>query len=192
MGEVISLLLFLLAANLDTVLLAMSWSLRQRRFSKRAVLIIAAITTAATWLALVLGGWAGSLMAGPLAKKLAGPCCWPLESGSWWMDCGRRRNRLRVPATLAECGAVALALGVNNMGMGVGAGLAGLGPEAAALCNFLITIAAMALGSWLGHRAAGTWFSAGGPCLGALLIVLGAVDRGCEGTYIREAGGHRL
>lgn len=176
MGEVISLLLFLLAANLDTVLLAMSWSLRQRRFSKRAVLIIAAITTAATWLALVLGGWAGSLMAGPLAKKLGGALL--LAIGVWILVDGLREKEEQapVPATLAECGAVALALGVNNMGMGVGAGLAGLGPEAAALCNFLITIAAMALGSWLGHRAAGTWFSRWAPLLRALLIVLGAVE----------------
>ena len=62
------------------------------------------------------------------------------------------------------------------MGMGVGAGLAGLGPEVAALCNFLITIAAMVLGSWLGHRAGGTWFSRYAPLAsGGLLIVLGAV-----------------
>ena len=72
MGEIISLLLFLLAANLDTVMLAMSWGLRQRRFSRKAVFVIAAVTTAATWLALALGGWAGSLLAGMLAKRLGG------------------------------------------------------------------------------------------------------------------------
>ena len=48
MGEIISLLLFLLAANLDTVMLAMGWGLRQRRFSRKAVFVIAAVTTAAT------------------------------------------------------------------------------------------------------------------------------------------------
>ena len=170
MGEIISLLLFLLAANLDTVLLAMSWSLRQRRFSKKAVFIIAAITTAATWLALVLGCWAGSLMAGSLAKKLGGALL--LAIGVWILVDGLREQEEQapVPATLAECGTVALALGINNMGMGVGAGLA-------ALCNFLITVAAMALGSWLGHRAAGTWFSRWAPLAsGILLIVLGAVE----------------
>ena len=177
MGQIISLLLFLLAANLDTVLLAMSWSLRQRRFSQKAVFMIAAITTAATWLALVLGGWAGSLMTGLMAKKLGGALL--LAIGVWMLVDGLREkeDQAAIPATLAECGTVALALGVNNMGMGVGAGLAGLGPGLAALCNFLITVAAMALGGWLGHQAAGTWFSRWAPLAsGILLIVLGAVE----------------
>ena len=176
MGEIISLLLFLLAANLDTEMLAMSWGLRQRRFSRKAVFVIAAVTTAATWLALALGGWAGSLLAGMLAKRLGGALL--LAMGVWMLVDGLREkeDQAPVPASLAECGALALALGANNMGMGVGAGLAGLGPEVAALCNFLITIAAMVLGSWLGHRAGGTWFSRYAPLAsGGLLIVLGAV-----------------
>lgn len=137
MGEIISLLLFLLAANLDTVMLAMSWGLRQRRFSRKAVFVIAAVTTAATWLALALGGWAGSLLAGMLAKRLGGALL--LAMGVWMLVDGLREkeDQAPVPASLAECGALALALGANNMGMGVGAGLAGLGPEVAALCNFL-------------------------------------------------------
>ena len=83
MGEIISLLLFLLAANLDTVMLAMSWGLRQRRFSRKAVFVIAAVTTAATWLALALGGWAGSLLAGMLAKRLGGALL--LAMGVWML-----------------------------------------------------------------------------------------------------------
>lgn len=178
MGQIISLLLFLLAANLDTVLLAMSWGLRQRRFSALAVFIIAAITTAATWIALVLGVCAAGMMEIQTAKKLGGFLL--IVMGIWMIVDGLREKEscpTPVPATLAECSAIALALAANNMGMGVGAGLAGLEPGWAALFNFLITVAAMALGSGLGRKAAGTWFSRYAPMIsGGMLIVLGAVE----------------
>lgn len=178
MGQIISLLLFLLAANLDTMLLAMSWGLRRRRFSTLAVLIIAAITTAATWIALVLGVCTAGLMEAQTAKKLGGFLL--IIMGIWMSIDGLREKEIEqtpVPATLAECSAVALALAANNMGMGVGAGLTGLAPGWAALCNFVITIAAMLLGCGLGHKAAGSWMSHYAPMIsGGVLIVLGAVE----------------
>ena len=178
MGQIIPLLLFLLSANLDTVLLAMSWGLRQRRFTTLAVLIIAAITTVATWLALVLGGYTAELMAAQTAKEAGGVLL--ILIGIWMVIDGLREKEVcqtAIPATLAECSAVALALAVNNMGMGVGAGLAGLDPRLAALCNFLITIGSMILGCGLGRRTAGTWISRYAPMLsGGLSIVLGAVE----------------
>lgn len=179
MGELLSLLLFLLAANLDTVLLAMSWGLRQRRFSRRAALVIASVTTAATWLALALGRWAAGWLTEGFAQRVGGGVL--LAMGVWVLADGLREQEAEtpMPASLGECGMVALALGANNMGMGVGAGLAGLTPGLAALCNLLITVAALGLGSWLGRRAAGSWFSRWAPLAsGVLLIVLGAVELG--------------
>ena len=62
MGEWISLICVLLTANLDTVLLAMGWSLRRRRFTLGAVAVIGLVTTAATLLALKLGHWAAGYL----------------------------------------------------------------------------------------------------------------------------------
>lgn len=178
MGQIISLLLFLLSANLDTVLLAMSWGLRQRRFSPLAVLVIAAITTVATWFALLLGGCTAELMAGETAKKAGGFLL--ICIGIWMLLDGLREKNTTptpLPATLAECSAIALALAVNNMGMGVGAGLAGLNPWLTSLCNFLITIVSMAVGAGLGRRAAGSWISRYASLLsGGLMVVLGAAE----------------
>ena len=45
-------------------------------FPRKAVFVIAAVTTAATWLALSPWGLGRSLLAGMLAKRLGGgPCC---------------------------------------------------------------------------------------------------------------------
>ena len=72
MGEWISLICVLLTANVDTVLLAMGWSLRRRQFTLGAVAVIGVVTTAATWLALTLGHWAAGCLAALTAKKAGG------------------------------------------------------------------------------------------------------------------------
>ena len=72
MGEWISLICVLLTANLDTALLAMGWSLRRRRFTLGAVVVIGVVTTAATWLALTLGHWAAGCLTVLTAKKAGG------------------------------------------------------------------------------------------------------------------------
>lgn len=59
-------------ANLDTALLAMGWSLRRRRFTLGAVVVIGVVTTAATWLALTLGHWAAGCLTVLTAKKAGG------------------------------------------------------------------------------------------------------------------------
>ena len=177
MGELLSLLLFLAAANLDTALLAMSWSLRRRRLSRRAALVIAGVTTAATWLSLVLGGLASGWLPAAVSGRVGGGLL--LAMGVWVLadGPGERAEEPPVPVSLGESAGLALTLGANNAGMGVGAGLAGSGPSLAALCNLFLTAGALALGRWLGGRTRGTWFTRWAPVgSGVLLIVLGAVE----------------
>lgn len=83
MGEWISLICVLLTANLDTALLAMGWSLRRRRFTLGAVVVIGVVTTAATWLALTLGHWAAGCLTVLTAKKAGGALL--IAMGVWMM-----------------------------------------------------------------------------------------------------------
>ena len=83
MGEWISLICVLLTANVDTVLLAMGWSLRRRQFTLGAVAVIGVVTTAATWLALTLGHWAAGCLAALTAKKAGGGLL--IAMGVWMM-----------------------------------------------------------------------------------------------------------
>lgn len=178
MGELLTLLCVLLAANVDTILLAMGWTLRRRKFTLGAVGMIAVVTTAATWLALSLGGWAAHWLTVATAKKAAGALL--LGMGVWTViDALRERppEETAMPVRWGECLTLSLALAGNNMGLGLGAGLGGSDPLAAALCNCAITLLALALGGALGRRAAKGWLQQYGPVIsGVVLILMGALE----------------
>ena len=178
MGELLTLLCVLLAANLDTIFLAMGWTLRQKRFTIEAMGMIAAVTTAATWLALFLGGWAAHWLTVTTAKKAGGALL--LGMGVWTViDALRERpaEETAMPMRWGECLTLSLALAGNNMGLGLGAGLGGSDPLLAALCNCAITLLALAAGGALGRRAAKGWLHQYGPMLsGVILILMGALE----------------
>ena len=67
-----AVLLFALACNLDTVLLAVGYAAKGVRISSAHSLIIAAVTTAVTWLSLALGDTAARVLSPGLAGKLGG------------------------------------------------------------------------------------------------------------------------
>lgn len=122
MGAILSLVCVLLAANLDTVLLSMSWTIRRKQFTVGAVVMIAAVTTAATWLALTLGSWAAAQVSGTLAKKSGGALL--LGVGVWMVVDALRERKMEeapVPMRWKECLNLSLALAGNNIGMGAGA-----------------------------------------------------------------------
>ena len=177
MGEWISLICVLLTANLDTVLLAMGWSLRRRRFTLGAVAVIGLVTTAATWLALTLGHWAAGYLTALTAKKAGGALL--IAMGVWMVIDALREEPPEakpMPVKWGECVALSLTLAGNNMGLGVGAGLAGSSAWAAALCNCVITVLAIFLGSAVGRCTARGWLHQHGAMLsGAILVLLGAV-----------------
>lgn len=177
MGEWISLICVLLTANVDTVLLAMGWSLRRRQFTLGAVAVIGVVTTAATWLALTLGHWAAGCLVALTAKKAGGGLL--IAMGVWMMIDALREEPPKttpVPVGWGECLALSLTLAGNNMGLGIGAGLAGSSAWAAALCNCVITVLAIFLGGALGRCALRGWLYQYGAMLsGAVLVLLGAV-----------------
>lgn len=177
MGEWISLICVLLTANLDTALLVMGWSLRRRRFTLGAVVVIGVVTTAATWLALALGHWAAGCLNMLTAKKAGGALL--IAMGVWMMIGSLREEPPEtkpMPVKWGECLALSLALAGNNMGLGVGTGLAGSNAWRAALCNCVITVLALFLGSALGRCALQGWLYQYGAMLsGVVLVLLGAV-----------------
>ena len=64
------------------------------------------------------------------------------------------------------------ALAVNNAGIGLAAGITGLSPVLAAVCNFILTLLALRLGQVLGRRLT-RWSALALPLSGALLVALG-------------------
>lgn len=179
MLELFSPLLFALACNLDTVLLAAGFRLRGMRLSSRGAVIIAAITTVITVLSLFLGQRAALLLPASLPESLGGLVL--VTMGLWFLlDWLRRPDQdSSVPPPAAghvAWVALAAALGVNNAGAGVAAGMSGVRPILGGAVNFFVTFLSLGLGHYLGSRAKREHVDGWAlPLSGLLLAVLGAI-----------------
>lgn len=169
---------FSLACNLDTLVLSLGYALRGTHISAGGALVIAAVTTAVTWLSLALGGLAAALLPPVLPRMLGGLVL--VGIGAWFLLDSLRRwgqpdaQAPPAPATVPAQVALAAALAVNNAGAGVAAGVSGIAPGWAAAVNFAVTLLALLLGRTLGRSAAGRALGRYAlPLSGALLVALG-------------------
>ncbi len=181
MSNLLYSLLFALACNLDTVLLAAVFRMRGTRLSPAGALVIAGITTAITVLSLESGSAAARLILPGRTEALGGLVL--AAMGVWFLLDGLPHPEedtgflLRGTGTAAWV-VLAAALGVNNAGAGIAAGVSGLSPLLGGAVNFAVTFFSLALGRWLGRRAEekkgvpGRWVM---PASGVLLILLGAL-----------------
>ena len=177
LASVGAILVFTMACNLDTVLLSMGYAARGLSVSAGGCLILAGVTTAATWLSLALGAAAGRFLSAGLGDMLGGLVL--LAIGLWFL-----LGWLRSPVEGAEplpCVRawvpLAAALAVNNAGAGVAAGISGLSPLWAAVCNFCVTLLFIPLGGWLGAGPLGRLLGKCAlPLSGLLLVLLGAAE----------------
>ncbi len=171
-------LVFSMACNLDTVLLSMGYALRGVRVSFGGSLAIAAITTAITWFSLALGSLAAAVLTAQFSNMLGGLVL--VGIGAWFLLDYLRRlgpSQEEAPPPLSGPWAwisLAAALAVNNAGAGVAAGVSGISPLLASMCNFAVTLFFLPLGSWLGAGRVGRLLGKYAlPLSGALLIALG-------------------
>ncbi len=177
MGLFCPALIFALACNLDTVLLAAGHALDGNTLSRFGAMIIAIITTLVTVLALVLGARAASML--PLGGVHALGSLVLIFMGIWFLlDALAKRNTIPAPAVsgggFAALCSLSAALGINNAGAGVAAGISGVSPLWGGTVNFGVTLIALALGHRLGRltvgKPMGGWALG---CSGVLLLLLG-------------------
>ena len=163
-------LLFALACNLDTALAAVGQGARGGRLQVGRALLVALVTSAVTWLSLTLGSAGGELLPPGLADRLGGLAL--LGLGLWYiLEALRGKGEEQMGANRGWL-ALSAALAVNNAGVGVAAGVTGLDPVLSALCNFFVTLLALALGRRLG-RELERWQALALPLSGGLLALLG-------------------
>lgn len=168
-------LLFSLACNLDTLLLAFCYRLKGVEVTPFQSILVAFVTTIITYLSLVLGAVA-SLSLGDSGTTLGGLVL--VGMGLWflldWLRGHQEGENPAAPNRLWGWVSLAAALAVNNGGIGVAAGVGGLPPLTCALFNFGVTLLTLPLGRWLGAKIHGTWLRQGVlPLSGVLLLILG-------------------
>lgn len=163
-------LLFALACNLDTVLSAVGQGAGGGRLGLREAFTVALVTTAVTFLSLTLGSLGASLLPRGLAERLGGLALTAL--GSWYLLDALRGGSPGPQKGSRSWLALSAALAVNNAGVGVAAGVTGLPPVLASVCNFAVTLLSLLLGRQLG-RTLSRWSALALPVSGALLVALG-------------------
>ena len=164
-------ILFALACNLDTVLAAVGQGAGGDGLGLREMLTAALVTTAVTFLSLTLGALGAAMLPQGLADRLGGLA---LTALGLWYILDALRGGDNGPEGGAGRGWLALsaALAVNNAGVGVAAGVTGLSPVLASVCNFGVTILSLLLGRQLGRRLA-RWNAMALPASGVMLVALG-------------------
>lgn len=163
-------MLFALACNLDTVLAAVGHGAEGSGLGLRETLTVASVTTLVTFLSLTLGALGAALLPQGLADRLGGLALAAL--GLWYILDALRGKTGETGSEGRGWLALSAALAVNNAGVGVAAGVTGLSPALASLCNFFVTLLALSLGRQLGRKLS-RWSSLALPASGLLLVGLG-------------------
>ncbi len=163
-------MLFALACNLDTVLAAVGCGAEGGGPGLRETLTVASVTTLVTFLSLTLGALGAALLPQGLADRLGGLALACL--GLWYILDALRGKTGETGGESRGWLALSAALAVNNAGVGVAAGVTGLSPALASVCNFFVTLLALSLGRQLGRKL-GRWNNLALPLSGMLLVGLG-------------------
>ena len=174
MEKVLSVLLFVLACNLDTLILSFTYTLRGTALSPGPSLAVAGITSAITGLSLGIGMAAAGLLASAAGRL--GALLLALIGLLTLLDWLRAPRGAETPPNTGSF-SLAAALAVNNAAAGLAAGVSGLPPLRCAAVNFLVTLALL----WAGRRLAETTSECrlsryALPLSGVLLMLLGAME----------------
>ena len=177
MGILGSLLIFTLACNLDTLVLAIGFGQRGVRPTGRGCLLLGAVTSLITGVALALGQGAGGLIDPAAARQGGGLVL--MAVGAWmlldWLKTPGKTEEL--PSLGEGYLPLAAALGFNNGGAGLAAGVAGLPCLWGAAVNLAVTLLLLPLGLSVGRRLKGSrWGRLAAPLSGGLLLLLGGTQ----------------
>jgi putative Mn2+ efflux pump MntP len=124
-----------MSANTDNLSIGTAYGLRKARIGMGSNLLIAALTTTATLMALAAGRGLRSLMPSAIPDIAAGMMLISLGLASFWLDRRKRRRESDVPPLakvtgesigLRETLVLASALSINNIGLALAIGIGGL------------------------------------------------------------------
>ena len=173
-------------SNLDNLGVGTAFGMRDTAVAAFANLIIAAVTMAATAIAMTFGRALSQLIAPSIGSGLGSAII--IAIGAWtviaWIRTSRRPARSPIPAgapptnvlhlsTISPREALALgvALSMNNLGAGVGAGVAGVPALATTLLAGTFSLLAVGGGSRIGSSVGRSVFGRSAPLIAGLVLL---------------------
>lgn len=190
--QIISVVLFCLSANLDTLVIGVSYGMRHIKIPLRSNAVISLITALGTLLAMLFGRLLSGVFPPALAGRLGGAVL--IILGLWFLldECKKIwearflcMKETETPPGFASGGvlsakaAVPLAaiLTANNLGMGIAASIAEISIAYTSGATFAFTVLFLLLGPWLGQRKIFRRFGrTASLCSALLLVVLGVYE----------------
>ena len=182
----LSAVLIAAVSNLDNLGVGTAFGMRDTPVSALANLIIAAVTMAATAIAMTFGRALSQLIAPSIGSALGSAIIIAVGAGTvtTWIRTIRTPARSPIPAAAPPTNALhpntispreALALGValsmNNLGAGVGAGVAGVPAVATTLLAGTFSLLAVGGGSRIGSSVGRSAFGRGAPLIAGLALL---------------------
>lgn len=189
---VLSLLLFALSGNLDSLVIGLSYGMRGICIRLEAGILISSLVMAGTALAMVLGQSLLCFLPLDFARFLGSAVMMGLGLGCLWNVWKNRKEPTeeeqwpsRHPEQFDKDGsrhidwkeslALGGALALNNVGLGLGAGAVGLGLLPASGAVFMVSFGLLYSGNFLGRKRRKKDSGRGMEALsGILMILLGA------------------
>jgi putative Mn2+ efflux pump MntP len=154
-----STLLFALAANTDNLTVGIAYGMKRRRIRWEQNLLIAAVTTLITLIALTVGRQIREVLPPGLPDMLGGALLVLLAAGS--VICEHlgavvqfanplTRFAERTSVGLGESLFLTATLSINNIGLAIAGGIGGVTYASAAACILCLSIVMLALGQTIG------------------------------------------
>lgn len=191
MEQILSVLLLSLSANLDTFLIAVSYSLNNIKISFNNSLVITLITTIGTYFSIRLGQLFSSFMPKYLPNILGGITLlimgiwvivdYEIKLKSYKNDSLKKYTKNGIKEirkiNLKEAIFLALALMINNVGIGIAAGIADINIIYSTVFTFIVTFLSINLGSFAGKGIISKIMGRYSTVIsGFLLIILGIYE----------------
>lgn len=173
-----SVILLAAAANMDNLIMGVSYGIRKTKISRLSNLIIGLVTALGTALSLALGQSILPVFPERLANIVGGGMIAAIGAAGLL-----RSFILHTPLekelrllTWKESLLLGLALTVNNAAIGIGAGITGMSVLPAAACSLAASLLFLRGGNWVGYRHISPQAGRGAEFLANLLML-------CLGLY---------
>jgi len=186
--HIVSSLLLVLSANMDNIIVGLSYGIKKVKIGPLANLLIAVITLIGTVLSMALGKILLKIIPGNFVNSLGSIILlliglWtiiqPLLKSSDSDSIFENPEKVDIDKSSVidakESIILALALTVNNIGIGVGASIAGLNIVVTSLFTFVVSLLTITLGYFIGSRYLARVVNKRTAVISGLIIIILAV-----------------
>lgn len=187
--HIISSVMFALSANIDTLIVGISYGIKKSHIPMLENVIISLITFAGTLLSICMGMQITTFIPAKTAQAFGSiilillglyyvvKFLLELLRGRFKAEHWKAEEKETKKITLKESAVLACALSVNNMGMGIGASIAGMSLIPTSISTLLFCIFFLYIGNKIGNVGVSEVMRKySGPLSGLILMVLGLYE----------------